>query len=298
MKTLWFTFFVVLMAPCLSAEDAPGVIGKAGDLVIKDEEIRASLVGLADRESAALANDPAMLNQMVRSLLVQKLLLKVAQEKKWDQEPAVISKLERVRESTLTESFLQSVSAPPKNYPSEAELREAYDNNRAALLIPRQFRMAQIFIARAKDADKAAVTKAQEKLDNVLKALKAKDADFGALASKQSEEAQSASRGGEIGWLTEAQIQPEIRALLPHLKLGVISEPIRLDDGWHIIKVLDTKEPNTPTFDQVRAQLAQQMRTEKTKANSQEYLTQLLAEHPLAINELALSRVLTSTSKE
>ena len=50
--------------------------------------------------------------------------------------------------------------------------------------------------------------------------------------------------------------------------------------------------PFTPTLDQLRAQLVQQLRTEKTKANSQAYLARLLQQNPVAINELALSKAL------
>ena len=223
-------------------------------------------------------------------------MLKEARSKKWEDEAAVKAQLERAREAAIGESYLQSISTPPDNYPSEAELQAAYDTNKASLLIPKQFHLSQIFIAYPKDADKATADKAKAKLDVVLKRLKAKEA-FAVLASSHSEEAQSAGRGGEIGWLTEAQIQPEIRQLVPTLALNTVSDPIKLDDGWHIIKLLDTKAANTPTLEQIKDQLVQQMRAEKAKANSQAYLAKLLQENPLAINELELSKVLKKAVK-
>jgi len=99
--------------------------------------------------------------------------------------------------------------------------------------------------------------------------------------------------GGEIGWLTDAQIQPDIRETAVKLAAGQTSAPVRRDDGWHIIKCLEIKEPYTPTLAQLKPQIIQQMRSEKTKANSQAYLAQLLQENPVAINELALSQALT-----
>lgn len=300
MKFHPITFFSLLLLThaAVAADSLPGVIGKVGNIEINAAEVQSTLGGLAERDSAAVAGNPTLLNQVVRSMLVQKLLLKEAQDQKWEQQAAVQAKLERAKETVITESYLQSVAAPPKSYPSQAELQETYDANRAALLIPKQFRLAQIFIANAKGADKATAAKAQAKLDGVLKSLKAKDANFSTIATASSEEANSAGKGGEIGWLTESQIQPEIRSLLPSLKLGVTSEPVKLEDGWHIINVLDVKEPNTPTLDQVKVQLSQQMRAEKTKANSQEYLAKLLQDNPLAINELALSKILQTPAKE
>ena len=57
-------------------------------------------------------------------------------------------------------------------------------------------------------------------------------------------------------------------------------------------RCLEIKEPFTPSLAQLKPQLMQQLRAEKTKANSQAYVAQLLQENPVAINELALSQAL------
>lgn len=285
-------FLFLLGAGFLHAEPESNVIGRIGEVEVKLDDVRASLLHLGPDEEAAVSKDPALLNQVVRSLLVQKLLLSELAGQQWDQKPEVIAKLQRARESALTESYLQSIATPPDSYPSEQELQAAYDANKASFGIPKQFRVAQIFVALAAGSDKEATDKAQKKLDAIRKSLKQTPASFADLAKKDSDEKDSASRGGEIGWLSEAQIQPEIRAQLPKLELGTISEPVKLNDGWHILKVLDTKEASTATLEQIRPQLAKQLRTEKTQANSQAYLAKLLQDHPLAINELALSKVL------
>lgn len=275
----------------LRAESENSIVGKIGDLEISAQEIKSAL------GDAPGSSDPAMANQWVRSLLVQKFLLKEALAKKWEQRPEVKLQLERIRETSITESYLQSLCAPDKSYPSEAEVKQAYEANRESLRVPRQFRLGQIFIASPTDSDKAQLENATAKLDLVKQKLGVKTADFAAIAKEHSEEVQSASRGGEIGWLTEAQIQPEIRSLLPKLELNVISDPVKLEDGWHIIRVMDTKEANTPTLEQIRPQLVQQLRTEKAKANSQEFLARILKENPLAINELALSKLIQKAEK-
>lgn len=268
------------------------VIARVGDTEVKMEEIRAALAILSPREAETISRDPALLNQLVRTLLTQRILLKEAISKQWDQKPEVAAQLARVREAAITESYLQSVSTPPESFPSDTDLQKKYEANKAALLVPKQFRLAQIFIASPKDAEKAVADKAVEKLETVRKSLRKPDADFAVIARTDSDEKDSSSRGGEIGWLTEAQIQPEIRAQLGSLAKGAVTEPIRLNDGWHIIKCLDIKESYTPSLDDVRTQLTQRLRAEQTKASSQAYLAKLLQQNPVAINELALSKVL------
>ena len=273
------------------------VIARVGDTDVKLDEIRAAIESLDPKEQAALAKDPSLLNQTVRILLMRRVVLKEALAKHWDQEPAVATLIQRTRDNTVVESYLQSVSKPADSYPSDSELQAAYEARKAQLLVPRQFRLAQIFVALPKSADKGTTDKAQSKLETIKKSIHQSGADFSAIAKGNSEEAESAARGGEIGWLTENQIQPEVRSQLGSLTKNAISEPIRLEDGWHIIKVLDIKEPYTPTLEEIRTPLAQQLRSEKTQANSQAYLAKLLQQTPVAINELVLSKVLNKGEK-
>jgi parvulin-like peptidyl-prolyl isomerase len=224
--------------------------------------------------------------------LVQKLVLEKVRAAKFDEQPEIKAQLDRVIESTLTESYLRAQSEPAETFPSESELETYYQTNRAALLVPRQFRLAQIYISLPKGSDAAAQEKADGKLKALKKTLATKAPDFKALASELSDEKISAGQGGEIGWVAEGEIQPEIRSQLPNLKLGAITEPLKLEDGWHVIKVLDSKEPNTPTFGEVRAQLRQKLRTDKLAANTKEFLAKLLSENPLVINEVTLAQEL------
>jgi parvulin-like peptidyl-prolyl isomerase len=273
------------------------VIARVGDTEVKLDEIRASIESLDAREQAALARDPSLLNQTVRTLLMRRVVLKEALAKHWDTEPAVATLIQRARDNAVVESYLQSVSKPPDSYPSETDLQAAYEARKSQLLVPRQFRIAQIFVALPKNADKATTEKAQAKLETIRKSLHQPGADFATIARSQSEEPESATRGGELGWLAENQIQPEVRSQLGSLAKNSISEPIRLEDGWHILKVIDIKEAYTPTLEEIRTGLAQQLRNEKTQANSQAYLGKLLQQTPVAINELALSKILGKSEK-
>jgi peptidylprolyl isomerase len=264
------------------AQDAGLVIGSIGGIEMRKDEILESLGGLGTVEKEALARDPAALNKLLRSMLVQRVIYQQAVEVKWDQEPAIQPLLKSTREAAITDSYLKHISRPPEGYPDETELRKAYEASRVDLTVPRSFRLAQIFISAGSD----------QQLTEVKKRLKADPAGFGRIAREMSEEKESAAREGEIGWLTERQVQPEIFEQLPKLSLNVVSEPVRLKDGWHILKVLDVREPFTPIFDQVRVQLAQRLRAEKIRVGMQAYVAETLQKHPVAINEVALSKLL------
>jgi parvulin-like peptidyl-prolyl isomerase len=288
-----FTLGLLLAAALPLHADNASVAGRIGDLELTTGELRESIAGLEAGNDAPLVKDPAGLNQYARALLIQRLVLKQAQDAKWDQDPAIVAKLVRARETALAESYLASKSAPETEYPSDADIQSAYDASKAKLLIPRSFLLSQIFINAPEGADATILAAAKTKLDGVVKQLTAKGADFSAIARQASEETTSAAQGGKIGWLTETQIQPEIREKLPKLTLGALSEPIRLKDGWHILKVLDVREARTPVLAEIRSQLVAKLRAERTRAKRQEFLTQLLKDHPLAINEIELAKLLS-----
>jgi parvulin-like peptidyl-prolyl isomerase len=275
-----------------AADEGSSVIARVGDTQVTAADIRTAIQNLDAKTQAAAASDPAALSQVVRAILTQRIVLKEALANKWDQNPAVTAALARLRDSAVAQTYLQSVSNPPEGYPSDSEVQAAYDANKAQLLVPRQYELAQIYVKNPKGADDATAAKAQVKLEGVQKSLAKRDADFAAIARAESDEPESAAKGGELGWLGENRIQPEIRKELGSLDKGSVSQPVHLDDGWHILKVLDLKEPHTATLDEIKPQLVRQMRAEKARTNSQEYIAKLLQDNPIQINELGLSNVL------
>ena len=280
--------------PAAAGPKGAGVVARVGDLEVNLDEIKSALGNLDVRELAAVSRDPALLNQVVRSLLVQRLLYREALAKKWDQSEQAVARLERLRQSAVTESYLESVSQPPDGWPADAEVQAAYEANQASWLVPRQYRLAQIYVALPEGGDQAAVTKAQGRIEAVKRKVDEKPGDFEVLAKAESDEKTSAAAGGEIGWLTEAQIQPDIREAAIKLAAGQVSTPIKRAQGWHIIKCLEIKESFTPSLADLKVSLVEKMREEKVKANSQAYLAQLLQENPVTINELAIGQILES----
>jgi parvulin-like peptidyl-prolyl isomerase len=158
--------------------------------------------------------------------------------------------------------------------------------------MPRQFQLAQIFIPVPGDAEKAAQDKAKQGLDEVQRKLKAPGADFAAIARTEND-----TKDGDLGWVAENQIRPEIRAQVMGLAKNSISEPVRLEDGWHILKLIDTKAAYTRTLPEVREQLVQQMRAERANALRRAYVAELLKQHPPVLNELALSNLFENSKK-
>ncbi|MEY2907287.1 MAG: hypothetical protein RLZZ408_1758 [Verrucomicrobiota bacterium] len=267
------------------------VIAKVGDNEVRAEDIKPFIEKLSVRDQLILSKDAAVLNDFVREIIIQQLVYKEALSKKWEQQPQVAAQLEKIRQQAITQSYLQALSTPPEDYPSQTDLQAAYDvlkkNN--ALQVPKQYRLAQIYVSCPKGSDKDTEAKVQAKLDAVVKGIKS--GDFAAVAKSQSDDTASAQRGGDLGFLAESQIQPEIRSILTSLSKGATSDPVRMNDGWHVVKVLEVKEPYTATLDEVKGSLASELRNQRAQVLGKAYLAKLLQQNPVTLNEIAVSKL-------
>ena len=280
-------FLLLAVAACARAGET---VARAGAIEVGAEELRAYVETLAPEERQALASNPALLSQAIRTYLARKAVLAEAVGKKWDQQPAVRAQLDRVRDQALTELYLSEVSRPPDGWPTEAEVKAAYDGNQAAFAVPTQFRVAQIFVAAGADA--GSEEKGRKRIEAVSKKLREKGADFAAIAGAESDDRESAPRGGEIGWLAEAQMVPGIRKPVAALAKDSVSAPVRLESGWHVLKLLDLRAASVRPFPEVKDAIAARLRVERAKANRQAYLARLLEQQPPVVNELALSKLM------
>jgi peptidylprolyl isomerase len=268
--------------------DGHDVIARVGNDNLTADDVRAYVAALDERQKQALAHDPALLSQTVRLLLSNRLVLQEALAKKWEQKPDIAAQLQRIRDDAIAQLYLQSMTAPPADYPSEADIQKVYDANSKSFLMPRQFQLAQIFISVPQAGDSAAEAAAKKRIDDIAAKFAAPGADFDAVAKTGND----ASNGGDLGWLPETQVRPEIASQIIGLQTGGVSKPIHLEDGWHIVKLIDTRASYTRTLPEVRDQLVQQMRAERAAMAQRAYIGQLLQQHPPMLNEFALSNLL------
>lgn len=278
--------------PALAQDKLPaGVVAKMGDVELRAEELKAILDTLGPEAKAQLGQTPAELNRIVRAELLRKSLGAEARAKGWDKRPEVVLQLERAREQALVASYMNSVARPPESYPTEADIRAAYDQSQAAFAVPKQYRLAQIFVLAPPESDKAATTKAQAKLADLSDKARKKGADFAALAKSGSEHAESAAKGGDMGWVAEANLIPELRDPVGAMKKGDVSAPIKTAQGWHVLKLEDVREKGVRPLTEVRDQIAAALRLRRAQETEQAYLTFMTNKTPVNVSDAELAKV-------
>lgn len=282
-------------APALAADPASDVVARIGTAAVPASALRNFVRTLDPAVRKQALADPAAMDRLLRAELTRMAVLNEAEARKWDKRPEVVQEIQRVRDEAVTASFLKSVSTPPADYPSEADIKAAYDLNRDALMAPRQYRLSQIYVAIPAGGDAKAEAAAKQKADGLVgraraSGAKSGGADFAALAKTDSG-AQPGERAGDLGWAAESDIVPEIRTQIVGMAQGEISDPIRVQSGWHIVRLDDTRPAGPRPLAEVHDALATALRQRKAQADEQAYLAALLAKTPIAVNEAGIKKI-------
>jgi len=105
------------------------------------------------------------------------------------------------------------------------------------------------------------LVKTEEDALDIIERLN-RGSDFAELAKEKST-GPSGSQGGDLGYFSKGQMVPEFDKVVFTLKKGEVSEPVKTQFGWHVIKVEDKRVSKPPAFDTVKGQLIAGMVSQK-----------------------------------
>lgn len=138
--------FLILTAflPTFALAQADEVVAAFGGVEMRLSDMRKLLAAQPPLAREQLLASPAALDRAVRTELFRRVLAAEARAKGWDKRPEAIERMERAREQALVSSYVDGLARPAADYPSEEDVRTAYEANQAELTVPRQYRIAQI----------------------------------------------------------------------------------------------------------------------------------------------------------
>lgn len=168
---------------------------------------------------------------------------------------------------------------------TESQMREFYETNKERFSTPGRRHARHILIA-INDGDEAA---AAAKAKKVYERARAGE-DFAKLAKELSDDAGSAGAGGDLGWALRSDFVPAFADAVWAMKPGDLSEPVRSEFGFHIIKLEAAENDSTKSFEEVRAQIepeVQRAEVEKAFGDKQEMLDTLAFESAGNLAEVA-----------
>jgi peptidylprolyl isomerase len=302
----WFTFFrsakaylcflllsatLVLAHAAARAEPDSSVLARLGSIEFHAADFANFLRLLDPNLRKQAASDAQLRNKLIGLEMARIAVLNEAKAKNWQQRTDVARQIERARDDVIVNSYLASIAVLPKAFPSETEIQSAYDLSRDSFMMPRQYHLAQIFVASPKGADKKVEESAKKKLNEVAQKLRAPNAKFEDVARASSEHKSSAAKGGDMGWAFQDQIAPEIRKEIIGMPVGEITDPIHSDAGWHIVRLIATKPAQPRPLAEVKETVVTSLRQQKTKDTEQAYVSKLLEKTPVSVDEEGLRKL-------
>lgn len=156
------------------------------------------------------------------------------------------------------EALRAKINVPP------ADVERSYNENIEQYTTPEQVRASHILL-KTDGKDDAAV---KARAEDVLKQAKAPGADFAALAKKYSEDDSNAKNGGDLDFFGKGRMVPEFDRVAFSMEPGQISDLVKTEYGYHIIKLTDKKPGGTKKLDEVRQQIVDQLAFDRAQTEA------------------------------
>src|SRR5712672_3291690 len=158
---------------------------------------------------------------------------------------------------------------------SDDELKVRYMQNIQQYQVANRVHVEHVLLMTVGKTD-AEVEEIRQKAEDVLKQAK-KGAKFEDLAKTYSEDPGTKDKGGDLGWITQGQTVPEFEKTAFGLDKGKISDLVKTQYGFHIIKVLDKETAHTKPFEEVKDSIKTPLLLSKVDKQASDLSNQMAA---------------------
>ena len=251
------TVFAVGIAAFMAASGFAFAQAPAADPVIakvNGVEIRQSDLTIAEEDigrDMPASDEAGKRDYLVNYLTDLLLIAKAAEAKKIPDSADFKQRLAFARNKALMEAVLAEES---KTAASEPALRKIYDDATKQMGGQPEVHARHILFRVNDPNDKAASKAAEDKVKATIERIK-KGEDFATLAKALTEDPSGKQDGGDLGYFTREQMVPEFSEVAFRLEKGQVSEPIKTQFGWHVLKVEDKRMREPPPFEKVREEI-------------------------------------------
>jgi parvulin-like peptidyl-prolyl isomerase len=226
-------------------------------LVMNYADIQKVVANLSARQKENLLDDPEKFKQMVHQEANNMSMLSAARANKIDTDANTQFLMRRSAENVLREAYLAKLIASklPADFPTEQQVRDYFDKNESSFFLGERVHVWQIFLKTDAGLSDAQVAAIEQRLKTLRRELLDDKIDFADAAMQYSQHPASRSMGGYMGLVKVAELKPELSKPLLALPEGELSEPLRSDTGWHILKRGNVVPKQEVSFDQVKTQI-------------------------------------------
>ena len=227
----------IALAACLASPASAKVLAKVDGLEITDDDVKVALEDLGATMPREMGDDERE-KYALDYLIDLKLVAKKAAADNMGVGPEIVRKLNYYKDKVMMESLLGDIARAGS---TEAAKRKVYDDAAKNQKPEPEVSARHILVPTENEAK------------DVLKRVKGGE-DFAKVATEVSKD--PGSQGGDLGWFTKDKMVPEFAEAAFKLDKGQISDPVKSQFGWHIIKLEDKRTKEFPPYEAVKDQVA------------------------------------------
>ena len=241
---------LIALAAFSTLSFAPAIYAGDSAATVNGKAIKQSWVDFIMKDAQARGQAPSdnMKNAIINELVGSELAYQEAQKQGLDKNADFQTSSELANRKMLVNVFLQDFMK--KNPVTEAETKDAYEQYKKELG-DKEYSARHILV------------KTEAEATDIIAQIK-KGGDFAKIAKEKSLDPGSKDKGGDLGWFSPAGMVKPFSDAVTGLKKGdVTSAPVQTQFGWHVIKLVDSRATQVPSYDKVKDGLERTLQQRK-----------------------------------
>lgn len=212
------------------------VIARINGTEITQEDLDNARAEIGEELSSIPAEDRRW--RLVQYLIESRMMADAAKKQGFDETPEFKKRLDYYRDRALRDLYMEK---KVRSNVTEAQAKALYDEQIAKMEPQTEIRARHVLVETESEA-----------LDVVERHNRGED--FAELARELSK-GPSGADGGDLGYLTKGQLVKAFEETAFGLEKGEVSDPVKTEYGWHVIKLEDKRQQTPPDFKEVKEQL-------------------------------------------
>lgn len=266
--------------------DAATVVVSQGDVVVTQGDIDIWMLEVPEADRAGFIRSPERIEQTLQQMLLIKHLVRDARAAGLDKDPLVEAHMALAAERTLARYQREKVARAIVTPDLKSLAAERYQANPDAFREPERADAVHLLITEQKHTP----DEAKRLIDKLYRRALKDPAGLEALAAANSEDPSVGSNNGRLRNVKLAELAADFTAALRQLQPGEISEPVKTQFGWHLIRLDRLIPGRLPPYEEVEAGLIAKLEQEYQLAALRKY-TDDLRQQPMQPNPDALAKL-------
>ncbi len=259
---------IVLLSTVSRAEER--IVARVNNETITSRDLEEAISSLPPQLRVVVSENSELKKKLIDRLIEEKLLIQEMKREGVKEDEDIKRKVERYKEALLLEKFLKEKFS--KISVTDDEIKKYYENNKDEFKKPETYKLSYIFV------------KDEDKLKKVVNELK-NGTSFEKVASLYSDDEETRKNKGFLGEVSIDELSEPYRSVISKLKVGEYSDPIKVENGYQIIRIDEKIPEKIVTLEEVKDKIREKLLSEKQQSALENFIKELKSKSKIEVAE-------------